>query len=145
MEKKILTAMLSFAFLFLMAVNVSGQNLNDDVNTYGVSSKADATYLNNLPNFVDAEVAKDLLKTQIKANSATFNEAASNASTVQAEIDLYNEVFRLIYREELSVQDAIVTAFSSAMPNQSAPDVSGIANQYSNSGILQDLVNLLAN
>jgi len=149
MKKTILTAMLSFAFLFLMVVSANAQNehllTNEHINN--VSSKADAVYLNNLPNFVDGEEAKLLLKTQISANSASFavNEAnASMASTLQAEITLYNDVYQLIYREQLNVEDAVIKAYSRMLSSQTPPDVSGITTQYANSSLFQNLVNLLA-
>jgi len=150
MEKKILTAMLSFAFLFLMVVSTNAQNehllTNEHINN--VSSKADAVYLNNLPNFVGGEEARLLLKVQIKANTASFavNEASpSVASNLQSEITLYNEVYQLIYREQLSVEDAVLEAYRSMLSNQTPPDVSGVTTQYANSTLFQNLVNLLAN
>ena len=149
MKKTILTAMLSFAFLFIMVVSANAQNEHLLTNEHigNVSSKTDAVYLNNLPNFVNGEEAKFLLKTQIKANtvSITVNEANANlADQLQSENTLYNEVYQLIYREQFSVEDAVIRAYSSMLSTQTPPDVSGIQTQYANSSLFQDLVNLLA-
>ena len=148
MEKKILTAMLSFAFLFLVTVSVSAQStLSTNFNEHGATTKADQAYLNNLPNFVAAEEARFLLKTQIKVNTSAFqaNEGSSSAPGLQLEINLYEDAYRLIYRQQLSVEDAIVGAYSNLLNSQvSPPDVSGVQVQYANSTMFQNLVNLLA-
>lgn len=144
MEKKFMTAMLSFVFLFVMMVNVQAQTLTDNANPYNVADKANAAYLNNLPEFQPSQDAMYLLKTEIVSNTNSLAGAAEGstvANSLQSEIDLYNHVYRMIYREQLSVEEAILVAYQGM---HSSNDATGTPTSYANAPELQNLVNLLS-
>lgn len=146
MEKKILTAMLSFAFFFLMAVNVQAQTtLTDNANQYGLT-KANAAYVNNLPNFETSENALFLLKTEIVANTSALSgttEGSSVAINLQSEIDLYNNVYQLIYRSQVSVEEAVLMSYQ-GMPSATTDAANGTPVSLATAPELQNLVNLLS-